>query len=213
MRSMVDALARELFGKSIALPRFPVTPEIRGLGMSDWDGYAGMLAKKLSYTNTFYHCEPKFDITNIDERDVGRYDFVLSSDVFEHIPLRDFDTAFQNTRRLLSPDGVFVFTIPYFPIPQTVEHFPRLHDFHIREEEGKRVLHNVTEDGEREVFTDLTFHGGEGSTLEMRICNEQDVLNRLARAGFSRVSVYREKVKRFGIMWPIDFSLPMMARP
>ena len=39
----------------LALPDFPVHPEIKGVGLSDWDGYAIPLKHKLGYENTFYH--------------------------------------------------------------------------------------------------------------------------------------------------------------
>jgi len=52
-RSIVHVLSVELFGESLALRDFPHRPEIRGIGMTDWDGYALPLAEKLGYTNTY----------------------------------------------------------------------------------------------------------------------------------------------------------------
>ena len=66
MRAMVYLLSREMFGESLAIPDFPVRRDIRGMGMSDWEGYAGPLAGKFDYTNTYYHQEPHLDITDID---------------------------------------------------------------------------------------------------------------------------------------------------
>src|ERR1044072_1657831 len=60
-RAIIRALSLELFGKNVVLPEFPVNREIRGLGMSDWEGYAARLADKFSYTNTYYHKEPRPD--------------------------------------------------------------------------------------------------------------------------------------------------------
>jgi len=213
MRSIVHALSLALFGRSIPLPAFPVDKRVAGLGMSDWEGYARGLAEKLDYTNTFYHQEPRLDITAIPDSMAGRYRFLISSDVFEHIPPEGLEAAFANSRRLLTKDGVFVFTVPFAKEGATREHFPRLHDFAIEEREGRRVLVNTTASGERETFEELVFHGGDGMTLEMRVFGEQDLRRRLAAAGYSKVHVGVPDELRFGIAWPIDHSLPIVARP
>ena len=212
MRSLMHLLGTELFGSPRALGAFPVDKRIRGIGMSDWEGYAGTLARVFDYRNTFYHQEPRLDIADIAESEAGKYDFLISSDVFEHIPPSLLDRAFANSRRLLKPGGVFVFTAPFARGSQTREHFPRLHDFRIVEEGGKHVLLNTTVDGEQERFDDLVFHGGEGMTLEMRMFAEDDLLRRLRAAGFSRAAVRADPATHFGINWPIDHSLPMVAR-
>jgi SAM-dependent methyltransferase len=212
MRSLMYLLGAELFGSPRALIAFPIDKSIRGVGMSDWEGYAPLLADRFDYTNTFYHCEPRLDIADIPESSVGRYDFLISSDVFEHIPPEVLDRAFANSRRLLKPGGVFIFTVPFARGDATREHFPRLHDFRIVEEGGKRVLLNTTVNGEAERFEDLVFHGGEGMTLEMRMFAEKDLLRRLRAAGFSRAEVRADPAPHFGINWPIDHSLPIVAR-
>jgi SAM-dependent methyltransferase len=212
MRSLMHLLGAELFGSPRALGAFPVDKRIRGIGMSDWEGYAGTLARVFDYRNTFYHQEPRLDIADIDESEAGQYDFLISSDVFEHIPPALLDRAFANSRRLLKPGGVFVFTVPFARGEQTREHFPRLHDFRIVEEGGERVLLNTTADGEHERFDHLVFHGGDGMTLEMRMFAEEDLLRRLRAAGFSRAGVRTDPAPHFGISWPIDHSLPIVAR-
>ena len=104
MRSVIYALSMELFGKPLVLPEFPVDNTVSGLGMSDWEGYAKGLAKKLAYTNTFYHTDPRLDISNVPEDAIGKHRFLISSDVFEHIPVFALDGAFRNSRRLLQKD-------------------------------------------------------------------------------------------------------------
>ena len=212
MRSLMYIVGVELFGSARVLPAFPVDKAIRGLGMSDWDGYALRLAEKFDYVNTFYHQEPRMDIARIPEEWAGRYDFLISSDVFEHIPPAELDSAFANSRRLLRPGGVFVFTVPFNKTGETREHFPRLHDFRIVEEGSRRVLRNRTVDGEEEFFDQLVFHGGDGATLEMREFSEPDLLRRLGAAGFSSAAVRIDHAPRFGIMWPIDYAVPIVAR-
>ena len=212
MRSLMYLLSLELFGEPVPLPEFPLRRDIRGLGMSDWDGYALALARKVDYTNTFYHQEPRLDISAIDASQVGRYRFLISSDVFEHIPPASLDAAFANSRRLLADGGSFILTVPYLRQAATREHFPRLHDWRIVEAEGHRRLVNRTVEGDEETFDDLVFHGGEGMTLEMRLFAESDLLQRLAAAGFSSVRIRGEHYAPYGVLWPVDFSLPIVAR-
>jgi hypothetical protein len=181
--------------------------------MSDWEGYAGTLGNKLAYMNTFYHQEPRLDIANVPEDLVGKHRFVISSDVFEHIPVFALEAAFRNSRRLLSDEGAFIFTVPFVKDGETKEHFPRMHDFRIVEADGKRVLHNRTADGYEETFDDLNFHGGDGMTLEMRVFSEPDLRRHLQNAGFSSIEVCSEHFPEFGILWPMDFHVPIVARP
>jgi hypothetical protein len=62
-RAVVHVLSTELFGESLPLAAFPMRPDIVGIGMSDWPGYAVPLAQKMRYTNTFLHTEPLLDVT------------------------------------------------------------------------------------------------------------------------------------------------------
>jgi hypothetical protein len=213
MRSIVHALSLALYGRSVPLREFRADKRIAGLGMSDWEGYARGLAEKFSYTNTYYHQEPRLDITAIPESMVERHRFLISSDVFEHIPPEGLEAAFANSRRLLRGNGVFIFTVPFAKEGGTREHFPRLHDWRIEERGGRRVLSNTTACGERETFEDLVFHGGDGMTLEMRVFGEEDLRRRLAAAGYSKVEIGVPDELRYGIAWPIDHSLPIVARP
>jgi len=61
--------------------------------MSDTPDLAARLAAKFDYTNTFYHQAPVFDVTQPDERDRERYDFILSSEVLEHVRLPSTDPS------------------------------------------------------------------------------------------------------------------------
>lgn len=85
-RSVILALSRALFGLDLILPDFPVLKSVRGLGLSDSDVYSEALESRFSYLNTFYHRDPGFDLPNPDEREFGKYDFVICSEVLEHVP-------------------------------------------------------------------------------------------------------------------------------
>lgn len=211
MRSLMYVLSMELFGKALPLPAFPEDKSVVGIGMSDWDGYANGLASKFSYTNTYYHTEPRLDISNIDEQCVGKSKFLISSDVFEHIPPALLERSFDNCRRLLRDDGVFIFTVPFKKEGATEEHFPNLHDFQIVETDGKRVLLNTDPTGKAERFDNLVFHGGDGATLEMRMFSEPDLRAHLSRAGFRNIRLYADHFPEFGILWPMDWAVPIAA--
>lgn len=205
-------LSQMLFGKPLTLPEFPVDKSIVGLGLSDWSGYAHALERKFTYINTYYHAEPRLDIADVPPEALGRNRFLIASDVFEHIPTFELDAAFANSRRLLRDDGFLLLTVPFNKNGETLEHFPRLHQFSIEESDGKRVLRNRTLAGEEETFDNLVFHGGDGMTLEMRMFSEPDLCRRLLNAGFSSVEVRCEHYPEFGILWPMDWAVPMIAR-
>lgn len=211
MRSLIYVLAVELFGKAFVLPEFPESKEIVGAGMSDWDGYAIPLSQKLGYTNTYYHKEPKLDIRQINERQQNKYDFIISSDVFEHIQ-HPVSIAFSNTSRLLKPGGLFLFTVPYEKHGFTREYYPDLFDFRFEQRDEQTVVINTTVDGETQIFTDPVFHGGDGFTLEMRMFTEQSLIKELEDCNFTSIRIHNQHFPPYGIIWPMDWALPITAR-
>ena len=213
-RAVVHLLSTGLFGESLAIRDFPESTHLHGLGMSDWVGYAELLPFKLDYANTFVDRDPQLDITVFKPKLEGQLDFVISSDVFEHVP-PPVDVAFENTRRMLKPGGLFVLTVPYRIDLPTQEHFPGLNEYSIEVRDGHRVLVNITKDGERQEFDNLVFHGDTASqdgSLEMRVLSEDDIVRHLAAAGFTDIHVCREPEERFGIRWEAPWSLPITAR-
>lgn len=213
MRAVINALSQELFAQSLVIDDFPERRDLRGLGMSDWEGYASRLEDKFDYLNTFYHQEPYLDIMAPPPPELrGAFDFVICSEVLEHVP-PSVSTAFDNLRLLLKPDGVLIFSSPYTRGGDTtLEHFPDLHEYEIRGSEKEQVLRNVTRDGEVQVFEDLKFHGGDGATLEMRVFTRSSLIEEFLRAGFAEPRFHYESVFEFGIRWGDRVSLPMGAR-
>ena len=212
-RAIIRALSLELFGESRALPEFPTSPHIRGIGMTDSHKCATRLAERLGYQNTYYHQEPRLDIAadQLPAELIASCDFVISSEVFEHVT-PPVQRAFDNVAKLLCPGGVFILTVPYGIQPETIEHFPNLADFEVVEENGSYVLRNRTADGRLEVFRDLIFHGGPGSTLEMRVFSEANIIAHLTAAGFTAIQVHRTPDFEHGVWWPEPWSLPISAR-
>jgi SAM-dependent methyltransferase len=210
-RTIVDILSNQLFGKSIVLIDFPVDKSVKGLGVSDWLGYANLLTSKFSYSNTYLHKEPKFDITNISVSDHGKYDFIIISEVLEHIdpPVMN---GINNIYSLLKPNGICIITVPFMNFETTMEHYPDLYVYKIIVNDGKQVLVNTTKDGMVQTFGNLVFHGGGGATLEKRIFTRRSLYDNLHRAGFVDIEYYRSVRPQFGITWVVNWSLPLSAR-
>jgi SAM-dependent methyltransferase len=210
-RAIAHLLTSELFGHGIALPDLPRRRDLVGIGLSDAECYARPLARKLGYTNTYFHTRPLLDIANVADDRSALYDFIIASDVFEHVA-PPVSRAFRNVRRLLKPGGVFIFTVPFSLEPDTVEHFPMLHEYRVYETAAGWRLENRTADGKVQVHDGLVFHGGPGSTLEMRLFSRAALEREFTAAGFARMRVADEACPDFGIAWPEPWSVPMVAR-
>jgi SAM-dependent methyltransferase len=218
IRALIALLSKEVFGTLLTLPEFPVLKGIRAIGMSDAPELAERLAEKFDYTNTFYDQAPEFDVTTPDPRDDGRYDFILSSEVLEHVS-PPVERAFSALNRMLKPDGLLLMTTPYSLGGQTREHFPELHEYTLASLGGRPVLVNRRRDGRMETFENLTFHqaptetpGGHGSALEMRVFTEASLRAILCGAGFPNVHFASENVAGFGVEHSETWSLPIAAR-
>ena len=134
-RWIAHAVSEALLGRGIPLTRLPVRKDIRGLGLSDCGAYAGPFARCFNYTNTFFHTEPRLDIGNIPEDSAGRYDFVIATEVLEHV-VPPVDAALVNLYRLLRPGGIAFITVPWIG-DVTREHYPDLFDYQIVENDGR----------------------------------------------------------------------------
>lgn len=211
-RGLIEALSQELFGLSMALPDFPRVKSLRGLGMSDPALFADALAQKFDYRNTFYDREPRFDITEVSEQDFGRFDFIISSEVLEHVRPPALH-AFQNAARLLKPGGVLLLTVPYSLEPDTTEHYPELDRHALAKVGDETVLVNRTKDGRIQIFEKVVFHVGCGDpALEMREFTEGGLKRLLAEAGFADVRFHADARPAFGILHAEAWSLPVAAR-
>lgn len=189
---------------------------IRGIGLSDTHFIETQLSQYFDYTNTFLHKQPILDITEQNQK-FSELDFILSSDVFEHIP-PPVERAFSSSYAMLKPGGVCVLTVPYRPgDQQTIEHFPSLHKWKIKNSRTGPYIKNVNRNGNIEIFENLIFHGGDGLTLEMRLFSERDIIRLAKEAGFREVTVLREAFPLIGI-FPEDFNpqnpmgLPIILR-
>jgi hypothetical protein len=211
LRSLVHHLSLGLFGQSMAIPDFPSRLDSIGIDMSGAACYANRLVRRIGYTNTFLHKVPHLDITSPGEEWLSRCDFVISSDVFEHVSA-PVSIAFDNVLRLLKPGGLFVLTVPWTIDGGTIEHFPALAGYRIEHREQGLVLVGRCLDGQIREYENLVFHGGEGETLEMRVFSKAGLLSEMARAGFGDIRIHGEACVEFGIVWEHPWSLPITAR-
>jgi SAM-dependent methyltransferase len=197
-RWIVHALSLELFGQSIPLPLFPLAKDLTGIGLTDSPSIADRLMEQLNYTNTFYHQEPRIDIMDLTSGVDGAYDFIIASEVFEHLP-PPVQPAFNNLSRLLRPDGLVVFTVPWVPEGHTKEHYPDLYDWKIAHLRSGSILVNRNLAGEIQLFENLCFHGGPGETLEMRLFAKSDLIEHFQKAGFEEIE-FAENYPEYGIV-------------
>ena len=212
MRGLLRALSTEIFGVNLTLPEFPRVKSLRGLGLSDSAQYADQLAFKFDYRNTFFDREPRLDLSNPSARELGTYDFIVSSEIFEHVT-PPAANAFENAFRLLKPAGVLVLTVPYSIEGDTKEHFSGLGQFGLAQVGNRVLLVNLTAGGEIQVHNNLVFHfGGSGPALEMREFSESGLRNELTRAGFREIQIYSDNFPAFGIGNSEFWSLPIAAR-
>ncbi|MBM3812640.1 MAG: methyltransferase domain-containing protein [Acidimicrobiia bacterium] len=211
-RAMLRALSLELFGVALTVNEFPRIKSIRGLGTSDPPQYADILAQKFDYRDTFHHREPRFDLADPPGHALGTFDFIVSSEVFEHVtpPVeRVFASAFQ----LLKPTGLLLLTVPYSVESSMKEHYPEIHDFGFVRLGDKVTLINRTRGGAIQVFDDPVFHvQWGGDALEMREFNEGALKEMLGAHGFTTIRTYAEDEPRFGILHSERWSLPIAAR-
>ena len=102
-------------------------------------------------------------------------------------------------------------TVPYRPEGTIQEHFGPMSEFGIARVGDRTVLVRRESDGSYRVCDNLVFHGGRGSTLEMRLFSEDGLRQIIATAGFSSVKIYTEDCRDFGILNQKTWSLPLAA--
>lgn len=210
MRHLMYVLSMTLFGRPLIMSEMPKRDSVRGLGLSDSQQISDRLATTFLYRNTFYHREPRLDIMELPAHMDEVCDFVISSDVFEHVP-PPIEKAFINSRRLLRSGGTFFLTVPYTLQGSTLEHFPELFDYSIQKDEQGKFLENRTRDGQEQVFRNLEFHGGEGATLEMRLFSLGDIRTQLIKAGFKDITLWEDAFVPHGVYQPEIWGKPITA--
>jgi hypothetical protein len=212
IRSLMRVLSLELFGTVVPLAHLPRIKSLRGLGMSDTHSYAEHLSRNFDYRNTFWGHPPHLDITSPGPEHRGQYDFIVSSEILEHVS-PPVEQAFRNLRDMLTDTGVLVMTVPYSIEDKMTEHYPDLYEYGFVRLGETTALVNSTRTGEVQVFRDPVFHQeGAQNALEMREFTEKDLKRIINAAGFIEVRIHAEDDPDFGVIHQETWSLPITAR-
>ena len=161
LRWIVHRLSRELFGCNLPLSEFTVRREIRGIGLTDPARLAVAFGRSFQYRNTFLDREPRFDVRT-DASPIGPLDFLIASEVFEHIEPPVL-SAFRNAASLLKDSGILLLTVPW--VWEGREPLPELYDWKLHQADGQWVVSNRTRDGRSERFNGLSFDDGAGRSF------------------------------------------------
>lgn len=163
MRWLIHRLSHELFGRSLPAFEFPRKSNVTALGLSDHDVIADCLKDKFSYRNTYYDHAPRFDL-RFDDSPIGSLDFLIASEVFEHIE-PPVSNAFRNSARILKPSGILLLTVPWVCDGNPEEALPVFDDWKLVQEGSRWVIVNRTPGGDIERYCDPVFDGGPGPCL------------------------------------------------
>lgn len=159
-RWLVYRLSRELFGRSLPLTQFPLDKSIKGIGLTDPARIADVLTERLNYRNTFFDAEPRLNI-RFDPSPLGELDFLIASEVFEHVepPVAD---AFRNVVGFLKNTGVLLLTVPWVWGGAPESAVPELYDWKLDKEGNRWLVLNRKSNGEIERFYDMVWDGRPG---------------------------------------------------
>jgi hypothetical protein len=129
--------------------------------------------------------------------------------VLEHVN-QPVEAAFETLYAILNPGGTLVVSVPLVE-GSTREHFPPMTEWALSEQEGAWVLAGRATNGQPVERRDLVFHGGPGSTLEMRVFGRVDFERHLKSVGFVEVRELLGHNEEFGIV--SQGTPPSMAVP
>lgn len=194
--------------KDVSRPLVDVAahPDIKGIGVSDSSIYADVLAERFAYTNTFYHTEPHLDLCQ--QNSTAKYsnlDFIICSDVIEHTAAVPH-LVLRNMLAMLRPGGVIILSAPTYYLADTIEHYPRAARLQVIERGNDYEVRWADANGIERVDASPCFHGGPGSTLEMREIAHEALLQDGRDEGFSVETLkFHEEL---GYWWPIDDAYP-----
>ena len=205
-RAICYVFTKLFYGECKILSNLEENKQIKGIGMSD-SGWANIFKEKFNYTNTYYHTKPYLDIYNNEHvNEYTELDFIISSDVFEHIdPYPDIQIAFNNLYKMLKNGGFIIFSVPYTE-GEHIEHYPNLFKYEIKKESNTYILYNTTIDNKQEQFNNLCFHGGPGNVLEMRVFSKKSIISYLEKSGFIDICFHNidDDMKKYGIYWSVN---------
>ena len=197
-RQIVYQLHRNVIKRKFIRP----FDEFKIIGVSDGYLVSKILTKiyRKNYTNYKYTEDPKLDIKKVPEELFGIADFLICSEVLEHVA-PPVEEAFLGLFNLLKNKGKLIFSVPHTDnTHQHIEHFPETLIYNLEEEETSKKLIGVSTLGDEFVFENLVFHGGDGFTIEFRIFSENSVISNLEKVGFHNLLKVNNK-RLIGAVW------------
>lgn len=181
-RAMVLGVLQTLGYSNVVLNDAREDWSIRGLGTSDDIKIAKQLVNKFDYVNTYYHKGPKLDLTNVDPQWRECAQFVICSDVLEHVP-PPTHVALEGLCSVVAPGGAAIISVPYTTADTSIEFYPNLDRYEVVD--NQVIWHDTT--GQRHVDDKPEFHGGAGQTLAFRVWSLAKFEEALLSAGFSQI--------------------------
>lgn len=213
-RALALGVLRALKRREVSVQTCKMDKSREGLGITDWFGLAAILANRFAYTNSFLHKFPMLDISAPPAVAVGQFEFCTCSDVLEHV-LPPVSKAFAGLFALLKPGGAAIVSVPTTEqVSGIYEKYPNLYEFRtVENRDGSYRLVNITRDGTVETFHRPNFHGGPGTTLEMRCFSWDGFLTALRDAGFVGIESI-ETVPEHGIPGrPLSGNVVIARKP
>lgn len=203
-------VSKHLFKNQLPLAQQKPNKKLRLIGLSDGQVYARHLEAICNYTNSFYHQKPYLDITSPPKNYLGKFDALISADVFEHV-LAEPCHAFRGAYNILKPGGYLILTVPFVNIGEHKEHYPGISGYNSTETDNGWIVDIEYHNGKKSVDKNPKFHGGPGKTLEVRLFNRTRLMEELNWAGFDDVNIMDENLPKHGINWNVA-SRPIVAR-
>jgi hypothetical protein len=206
------AVNRAMYGDvETPLLQRPQRKTVAALGVSDDFRYASILDRLFTYTNTYFHQEPRLDITSVEGTGAFRdLDLIVCSDVVEHT-LTSVLIPLQNFHRMLKPGGVAVVSAPTFDMASTIEWYGGAKTINIVQTGTEYSVEWTNLKGDVYVDASPRFHGGPGQVLEMRVMAHRDLVDTAHAAGFKAVTV--EFDQGWGYSWPLVRHLSYLPGP
>lgn len=164
-------------------PMLELDPDQRryGLGISDNPEMAKFFRRCFNYSNSELDVNPIVDLLNPPESLSGLYDFVICSDVLEHVPPSP-DRAIVSLASFLRPGGIAMVSVPVSG-GDTDEYYPGIVSWSM--ENG--ALHWTDTAGTTHIDPDPEIHGGDGLTIAFRTWGAEDFERAVLESGFSSI--------------------------
>jgi hypothetical protein len=177
-----------------------------GIGLDEHESIFATFPTRWRFINTHLEGFPRLDLRSLEPTQRGSAEFVICSDVLEHV-LPPASDAAVGLRELLKPQGFAVVSVPTGAFEgETKEWYPDLAKINAL---SRDEFEWVDGDGDLRRDTHPTFHGGTGLTLEFRVFTDASIRALLESVGFV---VAPHPVDPLRGVWPMELAGLYLAR-